>query len=58
MKDLPGVEDDHEALRGRADGDGAVVLRVQVVGERLGVAAARSPSLSRQLKVFRNPLAQ
>ena len=37
---LPGVEDHHEALGRRADGDGAVVLRVQVVGQGLGVAAA------------------
>ena len=37
---LPGVEDHHEALGRRADGDGAVVLGVQVVGQRLRVAAA------------------
>ena len=37
---MPGVKDHHEALGRRADGDGAVVLGVQVVGQGLGVAPA------------------
>ena len=31
------IEDDLEGLRGSSDGDGAVVLSVHVVGERLGL---------------------
>ena len=51
VEHLPGVEHHHEALRRRADGDGAVVLCVEVVGEGLGVAAARSPTLPHHLNI-------
>ena len=50
VEHLPSVEDHHEALGRRADGDGAVVLGVEVVGEGLGVAAARTPSLPHNLR--------
>lgn len=43
----PGVEDDGEHLRRRADGDLAVVLRVEVVLQRHDVALGLSPRLPR-----------